>query len=120
MKAEIKAQWVQALRSGEYRQGQRTMRTNDGAFCCLGVLCDIHAKATGGEWSEPNDSNDWYRYMGQGADLPPDILQWAGLNSQNPIVSHDGTHSHLSDLNDGAMCKARTFAEIADLIEAQL
>lgn len=40
-----KAQWVEALRSGEYEQctGALMKRTDTGApsFCCLGVLADI-------------------------------------------------------------------------------
>ncbi len=38
---ELKAQWVEALRSGKYTQGQLMLRTPDNDFCCLGVLCDI-------------------------------------------------------------------------------
>lgn len=30
--------WDNALRSGEYIQGQHTMETRSGKYCCLGVL----------------------------------------------------------------------------------
>ena len=39
--------WVDALRSGEYTQGQSCLRkTVEGVstFCCLGVACDIYAQ----------------------------------------------------------------------------
>lgn len=38
---EVKAKWVEALRSGRYKQGQHVLQTPDGKFCCLGVYCDI-------------------------------------------------------------------------------
>ena len=50
MNTEIKKQWGAALRSGEYTQGTGRLKsfpTIDGepAFCCLGVLCALHAKS---------------------------------------------------------------------------
>jgi hypothetical protein len=44
MLPEIKAKWVAALRSGEYRQGQAFLRQEvDGVtcHCCLGVLLEV-------------------------------------------------------------------------------
>jgi len=40
MNAHIKDMWVEALRSGNYRQGQRWLCADD-AYCCLGVLCEV-------------------------------------------------------------------------------
>lgn len=37
MKAEDKAKWLEALRSGEYKQIDSTLCA-DGRYCCLGVL----------------------------------------------------------------------------------
>lgn len=37
--AEQKTQWIEALRSGKYKQGQRRLR-KDGRYCCLGVLAE--------------------------------------------------------------------------------
>ena len=37
MKAEDKAKWLEALRSGEYEQTDNTL-CNGTAYCCLGVL----------------------------------------------------------------------------------
>lgn len=45
MRPDVKAKWITALRSGEYRQGRGSLREHD-AYCCLGVLCDLHAKET--------------------------------------------------------------------------
>lgn len=33
-------EWVEALESGNYKQGQDWL-FNDGSYCCLGVLCQI-------------------------------------------------------------------------------
>ena len=46
MDTKIKAQWLAALRSGEYKQGKRFLHNKDHEFCCLGVLLD----ATGTNW----------------------------------------------------------------------
>lgn len=42
----VKAKWLAALRSGKYKQTQYELRNKDkpNAFCCLGVLCNIHAE----------------------------------------------------------------------------
>ena len=37
----IKAKWVSALRSGEFKQGTMQLRTLDDKYCCLGVLCAL-------------------------------------------------------------------------------
>jgi len=37
---QIAMEWVEALRSGKYEQGEQYLN-KDNRFCCLGVLCDI-------------------------------------------------------------------------------
>ena len=48
MKQEVKDEWVTALRSGDYKQGEGMLRQvlddNTEAYCCLGVLCEIAVK----------------------------------------------------------------------------
>jgi hypothetical protein len=46
MDAEIKQKWVEALRGGQFKQGEGVLRTNDDRYCCLGVLCSV----SGLEW----------------------------------------------------------------------
>ncbi len=41
MNRELKKRWVEALRSGQYKQGQKQLRPDADTFCCLGVLCDL-------------------------------------------------------------------------------
>lgn len=103
----IKSKWLHALRSGEYKQGKGRLREH-AAYCCLGVLCDIHAKETGGRWS----SNE---YLDCAGILPVKVRDWAGLEARDPVV--DGLDGRcLSSHNDNG----KPFPEIADLIEKHL
>lgn len=40
MDKEFLKKWVEALRSGKYKQGQNCLRKGD-TYCCLGVACDV-------------------------------------------------------------------------------
>lgn len=116
MKPEIKKMWVEALRSGEYRQGRFFLNGRQG-FCCYGVLCDLHAKTNGGKWEEDPDFITPRLYLGSDA-LPPEaVFEWAGLDDMsNTEIISDGEEWRLTYFNDGGA----SFAEIADAIEAQL
>lgn len=37
MDPEIKTKWLEALRSGRYKQAQRTLSKDADTYCCLGV-----------------------------------------------------------------------------------
>jgi hypothetical protein len=121
MKPEIKAAWLSALRSGEYQQGTGSLQSSDGTFCCLGVLCDLAAKQGIGRWDRMDSSYTFY-YAVNGAFvcdyLPQTIQDWAGLRSVAPVASKQS----LASWNDGTdgVVRPHTFAEIADLIEAEL
>lgn len=41
MTPELKSNWVAALRSGKYTQGQTYLRSKNDKYCCLGVLADL-------------------------------------------------------------------------------
>jgi hypothetical protein len=122
---EIRQQWVSALRSGDYAQGRNALRSGDDKFCCLGVLCDLAEKAgaipVGGRF---DDLGDWtYGPPGDQnrAWLPMKVMDWAGLDSENPVIDGRG----LASYNDGGytlhtIFKACSFSEIADLIEENL
>lgn len=114
MNPEIKARWVAALRSGEYKQAKGRLRTADNSFCCLGVLCNLHAQAHPEIAAKQQSAT---RYMGDD-DIPPrPVVRWAGLADQwGGNVRIGGKSGELTRHNDNG----RTFAEIADAIEAQL
>lgn len=109
MKADIKEQWVRALRSGDYKQGQGSL-LDGGRFCCLGVLADLAVEDGVGEWGErENYECDGLPDIGS---LPPAVQKWSGLRTNNPLLGD----AHAITLNDGGV----TFEEIADLIEQRL
>ena len=136
MKEEVKVLWLEALRSGQYQQGQETLRRKNSSgpmnattdqFCCLGVLCDLYAKAHPDRtvWTEatkerhialnlvPFDLGDGlieHEY------LPMRVRVWAGLDPRDPQVTYNDEVTDISSLNDNGV----SFTQIADLIEDQL
>lgn len=124
MKADIKAQWVKDLRSGEFEQGHGLLERVDSdgksTFCCLGVLCRQAVKAG----AIPAPELHCYQYMyladrpggGEGfvesTSLPRKVREWAGLPEREDI-DIDG---HITAIHANDALKL-SFAEIADLIE---
>ena len=110
MDKQVKAQWLAALRSGQYKQGHEFLRQGD-AYCCLGVLCDLY-DAT--QW---RPSSELYNY-GKGAGVyiyPPDaVWEWAGIDSE---VAQDEVGADLARMNDE---RQMSFDQIADWIAANL
>jgi len=117
MNQERKAEWVTALRSGEYKQGLGALRTSDNKFCCLGVLCDIAVKRKDApEWENPTanyPSNYTIRFPGQ-ARGNSGLLPWR-LAEDYDLPNH--LSGKLMELNDD---KGKSFEEIATYIEENL
>jgi hypothetical protein len=112
MNPEVKQEWIAALRSGEYKQGSEFLRRGD-EFCCLGVLCDLHAKKTSTQWLHGFKGSE---YLDNKERLPEAVSEWAGLqghNSNDPYMKGNW----LSAYNDD---EYKSFSEIADLIEKHL
>lgn len=108
MKKEIAKKWVAALRSGKYRQAHNVLRSPDNAFCCLGVLCNLHAQQHP-EFARTQTNPSTYDHR---TDFPPLIVrQWAGLKTENG--GRLPGSAALSILNDNG----RTFKQIARIIE---
>lgn len=121
MDKEIKAKWVEALRSGKYKQGRLALRPTEDSFCCLGVLCDI----LGEKWIAPHEdgnAEDHFSDAEGGTELLSRyVMKKVGLADDNPLLQFGDTLATLSLLNDGSgSIGPITFSEIADLIEAQL
>lgn len=113
MKPKVKKLWVKALRSEKYKQGHGHLRV-DTFYCCMGVLCDLHAKANKKKWKRGNISLD---YDGGTQFLSGNVMLWAGLENCDPFVKYGRNRYSLSNLNDG---KKLTFPQIADIIEKNL
>jgi hypothetical protein len=123
MNKDIKTQWVGALRSGEYTQGIGQLREGSegeaGAYCCLGVLCELYDKAMGGDCWEygsvetPNGFQQQYTHKGENNYPSCEVMDWAGLwVTESESIDGEG----LVSANDGG----QSFEEIADIIESSL
>jgi hypothetical protein len=104
---EIKTKWLEALRSGRYIQGQACLQkindAGDPVHCCLGVLCDIVAPEL---WNREVES-DIIPCNDESALLPFIVMLEADVDEKTANI--------LADMNDAGR---KTFAEIADYIEA--
>lgn len=117
MKKSIKKKWVAALRSGQYKQGFAQLRSEEG-FCCLGVLCNLHAKAHPEIAARQTDPDS---YLGGSFFLPEEVQAWAGLKQESGAeVIFKGHTKTLDELNDGRGCEKQSFRRIATIIEKQL
>jgi hypothetical protein len=105
---ELVTKWVQALRSGTYKQGYGMMRyTYPGrrtVFCCLGVLCEV---------AELPMSNDYYCFSpnGESRNILPDNV-WFEAETGFDLKFM----GELSKANDSLVYN---FNDIADMIEAK-
>lgn len=120
MKLRVKQQWLRALRSGRYKQGQNRLRTQDDKFCCLGVLCDIYNKGLKrSQWKKTVEDQEW-AFGKEESSLPPAVQRWAGLTSDDPTINDtakEGCSNAASSCNDNLRY---SFKRIASLIEKNL
>jgi len=129
---DIKRRWVEALRSGQYRQTREQLVDHNNTlgprYCCLGVLCEIAVADGVVRYDErdntyvseenPSDYND--------TALPWAVARWAGLPledeygnfpSEVPVWIEGAQTICLTTLNDG---RDYNFDQIADVIEEKL
>lgn len=121
---EVKAQWVAALRSGDYKQGDGYLCMVDDRgrerYCCLGVLSDLCPDVE----KSPYGGTNYMQFRepgvmdGRGTHLPSTAVdEWAGFDEgMYNIYDKHGSWTTLHALND----RGHTFNEIADLIEEHL
>lgn len=105
MNKQIKQKWVTALRSGHYKQGQRQLRTRENEFCCLGVLCNIHAQE---HLDFATRQLSPVMYDSAQAFLPDMVAQWAKIPYSVQL--------ELAGMND----EGKSFNQIANYIEKVL
>ena len=108
-----RAELVEALRSGRYKQGRNALRNQKGRFCCLGVACDISGL---GKWVI-NNIYDKISYLGKASFLPKEVMAYYGFsNSRGKFGDSRITGEALSYYNDAG---GYNFKEIANLIERE-
>lgn len=105
MKKDVRDRWVEALRSGRYRQTTRHLKDETG-HCCLGVLCEVIEYP----WE------DMKRVGGDAYDFNSDQTDPCPITSLALVDLFA-----LAGMNDGANGQNRhSFAEIADYIEKSI
>lgn len=100
--------WIAALRSGEYQQGQNALHGPVG-YCCLGVCSVIQGiKEKDETFYYPNDillsklpDENWFK-------------ETFGFSFDYQPATYDGRYSTLYSINDSKV----SFNHIADIIEA--
>jgi hypothetical protein len=129
--------WVDALRSGQFNQAKGFLRVIEGvadpaegsvaeihnSYCCLGVLLDTMSDGWYDDnedivtWLEPEPNGDGgYYVMNENVHNINDDSSGTLINEDVAIEMglFERTQEFLSGLNDNGA----TFAEIADIIEA--
>lgn len=115
MEKALKAKWIEALRSGKYKQGRNVLRSSNDRFCCLGVLCDISGQ---GQWKGESCGCEagyyYYERNGQPAEsegitLPVFVKHFANIEDKDQEV--------LMGMNDHDNI---SFDEIGDWIELNI
>ena len=131
MKREVKKLWLDALKSGEYKQGKGNLKLTKAGkpdqHCCLGVLCELSI-------TNQYPSSAWRDNRGSGrsegralaftlksdaedtgltAFPPTPVMRWAGLTNEDALdlsVINDRTRTPEND----------NFADVIAEIEANL
>lgn len=113
MTPQLKQEWVEALRSGEYTQGKQALCTElqDGSeeWCPLGILVDI-AVCDDWELEQSKYQLPWGRWTmhGDAGVLSEDVCEEIGLSFT--------TSRLVAEMND----MGRSFEYIASWIESHL
>lgn len=102
--------WVDALRSGKYKQTKYSLQDELG-FCCLGVACVVAENAGVNLRLRTSDNS----IAGGSLSDQPEVQRWLGLKTGTGEFEDNIGLSHLVELND---IYSKTFPEIADIIEA--
>lgn len=121
--------WVEALRSGKYTQGIGSLRMEDSetgvcTHCCLGVVTQLAVAAgvidQGVKYTETPGvvvyEDEPNSYIGTTGMLPKKVREWLEVEVKNPRFKIGEEMLGATSLNDKLKY---TFAQIADLIEAQ-
>lgn len=107
----LQLQWLEALESGKFEQGQNCLRSGDNKFCCLGVACELSG-------IEPILNSNYlsprYEYLGERHYLPQVIVDKLKFRDNQGIAFGKQPGKAIAYLND----MGRTFKDIAEIIRA--
>jgi len=109
-RAELIEKWLEALESGEYKQGKNTLVNSRDGYCCLGVLCKV---------AELNGIIKADEYVGMYA-LPKFMCKKVNMDTDGDFqiaVPYKGNdYATLAQMNDSGI----RFKTIAKVIREQL
>lgn len=134
---DILKKWISALRSGDYKQGQLTLKKvseTDTSHCCLGVLCEIlningfkeleispvkvwgfESDATDHIFGITKDTGEITKDTGE---IPNDVINENNLSFLLHCDKfHDREESLMETLIDKNDTYNNSFSEIADFLE---
>lgn len=117
-KTVTRKEWIEALKSGEYKQGAGYLRTKDDEFCCLGVLCALAEAEMTLRIDDIDDAEEFYwvkTFDGDGWEYDSRTMPSARfLKSVGKLNPEDSRNQadNLALLND----QGCTFEQIADLL----
>ena len=120
---EARKLWIEALRSGEYRQARSTLckvpappSTDPVSYCCLGVACEVFRKM------EPEQGARWLdnQFVDQsggvsGSRMTRVVSKWLDMRDNPNVKTTEWGGTDLISLNDG---RNYNFNQIADVIES--
>lgn len=104
--------WIEALRSGKYKQAVGVLESTSGGFCCLGVACKV-AEEHGVEVIY-DEYKGIKTVAGASLTSQSSVKKWLGIGDGHGFPTTNSNLLPLAVLNDGGT----TFEEIADIIEA--
>lgn len=115
---KIKAKWIKALLSGDYKQGRACLKNKKGEYCCLGVLADVC-----GLLGRTNQFDTEKASVKDGL-LSTSLFHFAEENGfLNNIEHSKNVECLLAEMNDGDKVEGRkpfTFKQIAAWIKKTL
>lgn len=121
MRGEIKERWISELRSGNYTQGEISLKSvdDDGVIrhCCLGVLCDMAVEAGVIKLERVTESRGLWAFGGsQTSGMPEEVMEWAGMQGLTELGHGPWGEGGLANRND----QGHPFPKIADFIEENI
>lgn len=101
--------WIDALRSGEYKQIKSQLGKDGVGYCCLGVACEV-AIQNGLAIERTVNSRGDIDFDEGGCELTSTVMEWYGFDNEC-VELEDKTAMGLNDTYE------YTFSQIADEVE---
>lgn len=121
--------WLQALESGQFKQGNARLKQRDydgdpWRYCCLGVACEQYLELFPGSLTvekvqDQSSGNEIVAFNSQTASVPDEVKHHLRLYTGMGAASTEVVYA-LWELNDGrgSACPAVDFCTIAKIIRA--